>query len=334
MCATKLGRDGTRSSFFLPVPARTVSVCIPTYRRNERLHALLEDLRLQQRLPEQIVVVDNDSAGGARAVVEEFRRAGIGFRLDYDIQPAPNIALTRNRTVALATGDWLAFVDDDERAPKEWLLRLLDAAERYAADGVLAPVEPRVPESAPGWIRRGRFYDFPHQRSGDPVPLPCMRFGNVLLRADPVRALSGPFDPAFGLGGGEDGDLLVRLVHGGARIVWYDEAPVFEPIEAKRLNLRWLLRRALGGGQDFATAVVRGRYRPIGWRGRILFYVRVTAQMLIAALLACVSWPLGRHRAAAWLIKASANFGKLSVLWGSKYAGYSRSPGAHQADPA
>jgi succinoglycan biosynthesis protein ExoM len=316
------------------VQAGTVSVCIPTYRRNERLRALLEDLRLQQRPPEQIVVVDNDASGSARPVIEEVRRSGIGCALDYDIQPEPNIALTRNRTVALATGEWLAFVDDDERAPKEWLSRLLEAAQRYGADGVLAPVEPQVPESAPRWIRRGRFYDFPHQRSGDPVPLPCMRFGNVLLRADPVRALRGPFDPAFGLGGGEDGDLLVRLVHGGARVVWSEEAPVFEPIEPKRLNLGWLLRRALGGGQDFALAVVRGRYRPIGWAGRVLFYGQVTAQMLIAGGLACVSLPLGRHRAAAWLIKASANFGKLSVLWGSKYAGYSRSPGAQQVDPA
>ena len=44
-----------------------VSVCIATYRRPERLAILLDDLRQQQRLPDQVVIVDNDQAGSARA---------------------------------------------------------------------------------------------------------------------------------------------------------------------------------------------------------------------------------------------------------------------------
>ncbi|HJS89914.1 MAG TPA: glycosyltransferase family 2 protein [Steroidobacteraceae bacterium] len=311
----------------------TVSVCIATYRRNERLRAVLDDLARQSRVPDQIVVVDNDPAGGARGVIEEFRRAAPGLEVEYDIQISPNIASTRNRTVELAAGEWLAFIDDDERAPKEWLQRLLAAAETYGADGVLGPVEPQVPPTAPRWIRRGRFYDFAHQASGAPVPLNCMRFGNVLLRAERVRAEPGPFDPSFGLMPGEDGDLLVRLVHRGARIVWYEEAPVFEPIEAKRLSLAWLLQRAFGGGQSFARAVVRGRYRRINALGKLRFYLRALLQMMAAGLLAGLSWPLGRHHAAAWLIKASANFGKLSILWGWEHNEYARISSA-QTDPS
>ncbi len=305
----------------------TVSICIATYKRNERLRELLWDLMRQERLPEQIVVVDNDAGGGAGAIVEEIRRCGRPPRLDYAVQPRPSIALTRNRTVELATGEWLAFIDDDERAPKEWLGRLLEAAHRYAADGVLAPVEPQLPATAPAWLRRGRFYDFPHQRSGAPVPLNCMRFGNVLLRGAPVRAEAGPFDPAFGLTAGEDGDLLVRLAHDGARIVWYEDAPVFEPIEARRLRLAWLLQRALGGGQGYARALVRGHYRPISDAERLLFYARAFAQMLLAAALAGLTWPFGRHHAAHWLIKASANLGKLSTIWGWTHSEYARAPG-------
>ncbi len=311
-----------------PTVTGTVSVCIPTYRRNERLRALLADLAHQQRLPDQIVVVDNDAAGGARAIVEEFRLSANGLRLDYDIESQPNIALTRNRTVELAACEWLAFIDDDERAPKEWLSRLLEAAETYSADGVLAPVEPQVPTTAPAWIRRGRFYDFAHQQSGATVPLNCMRFGNVLLRADWMRGEPGPFDPAFGLMGGEDGDLLVRLAHKGARIVWYEAAPVFEPIEPKRLALCWLMQRALGGGQGFARAVVSGRFRPISGPGRLLFYLRALLQMLVAVVLAGLTLPLGRHHGAAWLVKASANFGKLSTLWGWRHREYARAPSA------
>jgi succinoglycan biosynthesis protein ExoM len=299
-----------------------VSVCIATYRRTERLRAVLDDLARQRRLPDQVVVVDNDAAGSARAIIDEIRAAGVPFSIEYDIQPERNIALTRNRTVMLANGDWLAFIDDDERAPEQWLEQLLQAAVHYGADGILAPVEPQVPAAAPSWIQRGRFYDFPHQPSGKLVPLDRMRFGNVLLRGDPLRAEPGPFDVSYGLSTGEDGDLLVRMARKGARIVWFDEAIVWEPIEPRRLSLRWLLLRALSGGQEFARQTVTGKYGHISWFGRSVFFCRALVQLLVAAGLAALSMPAGRHRAARWLVTASANFGKLTVFWGWRYRAY------------
>lgn len=301
-----------------------VSICMATFRRNERLRAVLEDIARLDHLPDQVVIVDNDPAGGARAVVEQFRASGTPFQVDYDVQPEPNIAITRNRTVQLASGDWIAFIDDDERAPREWLRELLGAAATFQADGVLAPVEPRVPPEAPAWIRKGRFYDFPHQPEGAEVPLNCMRFGNVLLRANRLKAEAGPFDPRYGLMAGEDTDLLMRLARKGAKIVWTERAPVFEPVEAKRLSLRYLLMRALSGGQGFARYTLSGSFREIGWVGRSLFLSRAMLQFTVAAAMTPLSLPFGRQHAAAWLMKASSNFGKLSVLWGWHYSPYGR----------
>ncbi len=139
----------------------TLSVCIATYKRLDRLDALLADLERQELRPDEIVIVDNDAAGSARAVVEARIRAGYSLRLLYEVQPERNISLTRNRTVALASGDWLAFVDDDERAPANWLRRLMEAGGEFRSRCILAPVEPQVPDSAPSWIRRGRFYEWP-----------------------------------------------------------------------------------------------------------------------------------------------------------------------------
>jgi succinoglycan biosynthesis protein ExoM len=299
-----------------------VSVCIATYRRADRLRAVLADLARQSRLPDQVAVVDNDVAGSARDVIEQLRAAGAAFEIAYDVQPERNIALTRNLTVKLADGDWIAFIDDDERAPASWLQTLIEAADANHADGVLGPVEPQLPPDAPGWIRRGRFYDFARQRSGDPVPLNLMRFGNVLLRGSALRAEPGPFDTSYGLSTGEDGDLLVRLARKGSKIIWCNEAIVWEPIESRRLSLRWLLLRALSGGQEFARQTVNGRYRPIGWGGRALFFCRALLQLLLAAGLAVLSWPGGRHRAARWLITASANLGKLTAFVGWRYRAY------------
>jgi succinoglycan biosynthesis protein ExoM len=298
-----------------------ISVCIATYRRLDRLEVLLKDLANQLLLPSEVVVVDNDAAGSARPVVERFRQMNASFPIQYEVQPVKNISLTRNRTVELTQHEWLAFVDDDERAPDFWLERLEAAARDYAADGVLGPVDPVVPDDAPAWIRRGRFYDFPRMKSGSVVPPNRLRFGNLLLRAASVKKLEVMFDPAYGLTGGEDGDLLSRMTLDGARIVWCDEALVHEPIEKSRLNLTWLLRRAMRGGQDFARHSLSGRYgRRTGERLRL--FSRALLQLLTAALISVLVLPLGRHHAAHWLTKASANMGKLSIFLGWHYREY------------
>lgn len=299
----------------------SISVCIATYRRVDRLEALLLDLARQQVLPSEVIVVDNDAAGSARPVIERCRGLQLPFAIHYDIQPEKNISLTRNRTVELSHEEWLAFVDDDERAPDFWLARLAAAAQEYLADGVLGPVDPIVPEDAPSWIRRGRFYDFPRMKTGSVVPPNRLRFGNLILRASSVKSMDVMFDPAYGLTGGEDGDLLSRMALRGARIIWCDEALVHEPIEKSRLNLKWLLRRSLRGGQDFARHLLSGRY---GERtaGRARLFVRALVQLIVAAAIAIVTLPLGRHHSAHWLTKASANIGKLSIFLGWHYREY------------
>lgn len=299
-----------------------VSVCIATYRRPDRLRSLLDDLVLQQFLPGEVVVVDNDAAASAAPVVQARLAAGAPFPIHYAVQPEKNISITRNRTVTLAHGVWLAFIDDDERAPPAWLARLCEVVWRCHADGVLGPVEPNLPADAPAWIRRGRFYEWARMATGRVVPPNKLRFGNVMLRSSLLLGEPPPFDPAYGLTGGEDGDLLTRLVQRGARIVWCDEAVVHEPVEAARLTLRWLLLRALRGGQDFARHRLNGRYGRLGSFSRLRLFSRALLQSLLAALLALLTWPAGRHRAAHWLIKLAANLGKMSIFLGWHYREY------------
>ena len=66
----------------------TVSLCIATYRRQERLAAVLDDLTRQTRPPDEVVVVDNGSTdasvdvalvSGGRVVEEP--RPGYGSAL-------------------------------------------------------------------------------------------------------------------------------------------------------------------------------------------------------------------------------------------------------------
>jgi len=51
-------------------PITSISVCIATYRRLDRLEVLLADLACQQLPPSEVIVVDNDPGGTARQVIE------------------------------------------------------------------------------------------------------------------------------------------------------------------------------------------------------------------------------------------------------------------------
>jgi succinoglycan biosynthesis protein ExoM len=300
----------------------SVSLCIATFRRPDRLRALLDDITRQQLPPSEVIIVDNDAAGSARGIVEQWRRVSAPFTIRYEIQPLRNISVTRNRTVHLASGKWIAFIDDDERAPAAWLTHLVATTERLGADGVLGPVQPDLPPHAPAWIRRGGFYDWARMATGTLVPPNKLRFGNVLLRGALLRESPQPFDPDYGLTGGEDGDLLARLVQSGARIVWCDEAIVYEPVEQARLSLRWLVLRALRGGQDFARHSLRGRFGPMTGVGRVRFFVGALFRFATATVLALLCIPFGRHRCVHWLLRSVANLGKLSLFLGLHYREY------------
>lgn len=304
------------------ISAHHLCVCIPTHCRPEKLAFLLTDLLTQSRLPQQIVVVDNDGKGSAREVVLEFQAMASAIDVVYAIQPEKNISITRNRAIALAGDGWIAMVDDDERVPPHWLQSLLNAACEYSADGVLGPVDPVFPAGTANWLRRSGFFDSPHLASGTLVQLSTMRSGNVLLKTCQIKAMQLWFDPAFGLTGGEDGDFLSRMAQYGHRLVWSEEAAITEPVAPNRLALSWMIRRAWRGGQDYAIHFNNGRLGVVSNLHRAFFFSRALIQAIVAVVLAVVLLPTGAHQAVRWLVKSVGNLGKLSVLWGSRYREY------------
>ena len=309
------------STMSQPAAATVVSVCICTYRRPQRLALLLGDLARQTRLPDEVVVVDNDAAGSARATVESLTET-LPFALRYSIQPQKNISLTRNQAMKTARGDWLAMLDDDERAPAHWLATMLVCASRFDAGMVIAPVVCEVPDSAPEWIKQGNFYAQPRYATGTVIRNNVIGLGNVLLDAKHIADMPVPCDPAYGLTGGEDLDFIARLEAKGCKLVWCDDAVVTEEVEPSRLDAGWILRRAKRGGQTFAHLTLAGRYGELGVLDKAMFFARSGVQVVMALLLALLMLPLGRHRAFHWLGKAVGNAAKFSALWGAHHKEY------------
>ena len=227
-----------------------IAVCVCTYKRPRMLERLLAELQKQKtdaRFTYSIVVVDNDRARSAEDVVASHKKEST-VRIDYHCEPEQNIALARNRAVANAGGNLIAFIDDDELPEMTWLLDLRDALLTFEADGILGPVRPSYTQETPSWIIKGKFYERPEHETGQILNWNETRTGNALLKARLFNGNDGPFRREYG-SGGEDRDFFRRMIGKGFRFVWYSEAPVYETVPPERCTRTFLLKRALLRGK-------------------------------------------------------------------------------------
>ncbi|MGE5272128.1 MAG: glycosyltransferase family 2 protein [Thiohalocapsa sp.] len=296
----------------LPV---AVSVVIPTYRRPELLRRTLESCLAQQDVAAafEIVVVDNDAAGSARAVVERVAAAA-GVRVRYVPEPRPGISHARNTGVASAAGQYVAFIDDDEAAEPGWLAAMLATIERSGADAVIGPVRPQFPAGqAVDAYRRGVYT----RDTGLPTGTQLARWsgiGNTLLDKARCFTAEQPFDPRLGLSGGEDSLFFRQLLRRGGKLVWCAEAAVRESIAADKLSPRYLLRRSFRSAQTLTfvcTAV-----RPPELRLALFWMAVGSAQVILYAPAALALRALRRKN---WLPAADKALGGLGkVFWHPK----------------
>ena len=225
-----------------------ICVCICTYKRQELLEKLLLSLEKQETenlFNYSVVVVDNDKFESARQTVQSDTQQS-KIAVTYVVEPEQNIALARNRGVENATGDFIAFIDDDEFPEQDWLLNLYKAFLLFHADGVLGPVKPYFEADPPSWVIRGKLCERESFRSGEAITKPkYTRTGNVLLDRKLFADKKSLFNPLLGKSGGEDIDFFRRMMREGKAFVWCDEAIVNEIVPAERLERAYFLKRAL-----------------------------------------------------------------------------------------
>jgi glycosyltransferase involved in cell wall biosynthesis len=221
-----------------------ITVCVCTYRRPELLERLIAELVCQETgglFTYSIVVSDNDRLRSALPVVRS-AAARSSVPIEYCEEPRQNIALARNRAIAQAAGDLVAFIDDDEFPGRAWLKTLFRACGEEVS-GVLGPVRPYFETPPPSWVVDGRFYDRPTYPTGFVIDWRKGRTGNVLLK----RHVFTPGEPAFRpeFLTGEDQDFFRRMIERGHVFTWCNEAVAYEVVPPSRWTRTFMLRRAL-----------------------------------------------------------------------------------------
>jgi succinoglycan biosynthesis protein ExoM len=298
--------------------ALTVSMAIVTQRRPQGLATAARSMFRQSGVELaklELVVVDNDAVPSAQALVDALV-AEAPFRVRYVHEPAAGVANARNAALAAASGDLIAFLDDDEEASPGWLAALIDAQARFDADAVFGPVEARAPAS----VTRHREYlqrFFSREGPGEAGVIDhYYGCGDSLIRRAALPHPTQPFLAERNETGGEDDHLFGVMQRAGARFAWAPEALVWEDPIPSRLSLNYALARAFAYGQGPTYGCATAD--PPDWRGVARFMATGTIQVGVFGLLAALQWLRGAPHRAFALDRAVRGLGK--VFFGGPFA--------------
>ena len=220
-------------------PARPLSVAICTKDGAARVARLLDTLLpLRDATPFEVLVVDNAPSDGST-------RAAVEARPDvrYVAEPLVGLDFARNRAVREASGEVLAFLDDDVTVDESWASALsrawADNPDAGIVTGLVLPLETQTEAQVlfelGGGFRRG----FLPIRFGQTAPWdgihPCGagKFGagaNMSVDLALARDIGG-FDEALDTGrplpGGGDLDIFYRALRQGRMVIYEPQAAVF-----------------------------------------------------------------------------------------------------------
>lgn len=251
-----------------------ISVVIPTnFARTDELQRCVAHLAELDYPDYEVIVVDNRRHDGPAARFP-------GARVVRE--PVPGISAARNRGIEVATGDVIAFTDDDVRVDRRWLHavgeRFASEPDLAAVSGVVMPLELETAaqvmfEQFGSGLDRG-LTPLTFERSGrfgvvrrEPGT-GAERFGslyetgefgqgsNMAFRATALRDRGG-FNEALGIGtpthGGEDLAIFMELLMEGNRLGYEPGAIVYH---SHRATLDELERQIHGYGVGFTAMLI------------------------------------------------------------------------------
>jgi len=254
-----------RAATGVGVAARTVSVVVCTH-TDRRLALLLECVEsLRANDPHEIIVVVD-----ANPPLLEKLRAILPRDVELILSPGRGVSAARNAGVAAASGDLVAFIDDDATAEPDWLDELekpFDDPQVAAAGGRILPRwEGTTPVLPPElfWVVGCTYNDHPTGAQPITRPIAC----NMAARRGALLDVGG-FPIEFGPSGpkpknhsNEEIALAVQMRRRyGGDSIWYTPAAVVRHfVPAARTTWAYLWQRCVAEG--ISKADVRIRYGP------------------------------------------------------------------------
>lgn len=158
-----------------------LSIVIPVYNTEAWLPRCLESIAVQGAAQEalEIVIVNDGSTDGCAAIAAEFAAGHPNARVLT--QPNGGLSAARNTGLAAAAGDYVWFVDSDDRVAPDSIAAILDICRRLSPD-VIALGSARQSQDG---VRPDGYY--PAELAGSVMS------GRELMRRGLLQSVCSPF---------------------------------------------------------------------------------------------------------------------------------------------
>ena len=117
-----------------PIPI-SLSIIIPVYNSEDFLARCLDSVLKQTLKDIEIILVNDGSKDGSGAICDKYAQKDSRIKVIY--QENQGVSAARNNALAIASGDFVGFVDSDDYIHPQMFEKLLATAEKDKSDVVM-----------------------------------------------------------------------------------------------------------------------------------------------------------------------------------------------------
>jgi glycosyltransferase involved in cell wall biosynthesis len=239
-----------------------ISAIICTYNRSDYLPKAIESL-IKQDMDYQkyeIIVVDNNSTDSTAEIVRQYQQKCGNLR--YIFEPVQGLSIARNRGVAEARGEYVAYLDDDAVADSSWLSSLVFNFNNLTPPPVC--IGGRVfldwEGERPAWFPEQMLSLYTHLDHGDKALLlnerentlylqgANMAFRREVFVGDGKGFLSSIGRKGKSLLSGEETEMIRRLMALNLPVFYVPDAVVSHIVLPERRTRKYLIKRLIADG--------------------------------------------------------------------------------------
>ena len=205
-----------------------ISVVIPMYNASKTIRLCLEALSLQEILPYEVIVVDNNSTDNSLSIVQESRECFKHLNIALSQEPKKGPSAARNRGAYLAKGEIIAFTDSDCLPDKGWI-KGVENAFIQDKDLDIAGGVPKASNAASTiigkflsgfWLTSSHYPQSQMRIKEELFDTKYIVTFNCAVKVGIFKKING-FDESFDIG--EDFDLALRALEAGAKVVAWNK---------------------------------------------------------------------------------------------------------------
>lgn len=255
-----------------------VSIIVSTYNRSRLLKNCLSSLinkSVSNNLYE-IIVIDNNSIDNTKDVVVDFINEFPQCKISYVLEKRQGLSYARNAGCKKATGEYLAYIDDDAKASKVWVKNIIKTIDKIKPDILGGPIYPYYSFKKPVWFKdeyatRSKGEKARFLREGE-----YLAGSNLIIKKEILNRLGG-FNPKLGMKGkelryGEETRLIIeaRQKIKGVKIYYNPEIEVSHLVKILDMNLLFRIKNRFIAG--IHSSSIFGKKKHFRLKSPFLFF--------------------------------------------------------------